>query len=157
MKFKGVYPKEIFVYLLLKNNQVIYVGQTTNGINRIKQHFVKKEIEFDEYRTIKCSKKDLNNLEDFYIIKYQPKYNKKINSSVVKPTYIIHKIKDIIGFNPYSIKRIDEIIEKTPFEKFVFKKETVLKKENAEAIADFCIKKYIDENAEIEDYFEKIG
>ena len=157
MKFKGVYPKEIFVYLLLKNNQVIYVGQTTNGINRIKQHFVKKEIEFDEYRTIKCSKKELNNLEDFYIIKYQPKYNIKINSSVVKSTYIIHKIKDIIGFNPYSIKRIDEIIEKTPFEKFVFKKGTVLKKENAEAIADFCIKNYIDENAKIEDYFEKIG
>ena len=74
MKFKGVYPKEIFVYLLLKNNQVIYVGQTTNGINRIKQHFAKKEIEFDEYRTIKCSKKDLNNLEDFYIIKYKKKY-----------------------------------------------------------------------------------
>lgn len=156
MKFKGIYPKEIFVYLLLKNNQVVYVGQTTNGINRIKQHFIKKEIDFDEYRTIKCSKKDLNNLEDFYIIKYQPIYNKKINSSIVKSTYIIHKIKDIIGFNPYSIKRIDEIIEKTPFEKFVFNKGIALKKENAEMIADFCIKKYIDDNAEIEDYFEKV-
>ena len=156
MNFNKNYPKEIFVYFLLKNKEVVYVGQTTNGLNRIKQHFKEQKKDFDDYKIIKCSKKDLNELESFYIIKYKPKYNKSLNSSIVKCTYIIFKIKDKIGFNPYSIKRIEEIIEKSPFEKYIFNNKKSIKKEYGNFIADFLIKKYIDENAEIDDYFEKI-
>lgn len=156
MFFEKKYPKQIFVYLLLENKKVVYVGQTTNGLNRIKQHFKNSEKKFDDYKIIKCSKKDLNEIENFYILKYKPKYNKKINSSNVKITYIIAKLKDVIGFNPYSIKGIEKIIEKSNFQTKYFNGSIVLTKKDAEIISNFLINKYYKFESEIEEYFERV-
>ena len=68
--------KECFVYFLLREGEVVYVGQTTNGTARIRQHTDKV---FDEAYVMRCRRRDLDELEDKYIIKYDPAYNKKLN------------------------------------------------------------------------------
>ena len=157
MEFKDVYPKETFVYFLLKNKEVVYVGQTINGLNRIKQHFIENKKDFDDYKTVSCIRAKLNELENYYIIKYQPKYNKILNHEKIKVSYIIYKLKDTIGFNPYSLKRIEEIMEKAPFKKYEFKKGKNINKEHGDLIVDFLIKMYNEENEKIKEYFEKKG
>ena len=72
IKFDYEYSRNC-VYFLLEKNVVVYVGKTTNGIWRIKQH--RHEKTYDDIYIIKCNYEDLNRLEDYYMIKYKPKYN----------------------------------------------------------------------------------
>ena len=65
-----------FVYFLVFENEVVYVGQTAHGISRPLSH---KDKVFDEIKIIPCYEEDLNVLEDYYIVKYKPKYNVLIN------------------------------------------------------------------------------
>ena len=123
MELKGNYPKETFVYFLLKNKKIVYVGQTTNGLNRIKEHLLNCNKDFDDFKILKCDESELNELENNYIIKYNPKYNKNLNSFNVKYLYITRKLKEKIGFNPYSVKLIKEIIHLCPFNKEIFNYE----------------------------------
>lgn len=69
------------IYFLLKKNEVVYVGQSTQGLIRAINH---KEIDFDTLYYIKCKTDQLNMLEDEYIYKYLPKYNKKFNGTLFK-------------------------------------------------------------------------
>lgn len=125
-----------FVYLLLNDEEVVYVGQTTQGLKRIEQHQKEKKKIFNNYKIISCIKKDLNELENFYILKYQPKYNKKLNSVNVNENYIILRLKDEIGFNPYSIKFIEKIIDNCAYKKRKFKNKNSIKKEDADIIVN---------------------
>lgn len=61
------------IYFLIKDNIVVYVGKTTNGKWRIKQH--KNDKNYDKVYIIKCKSKELMKLEDDYMMKYKPKYN----------------------------------------------------------------------------------
>lgn len=69
---------ECFVYFLVRNNEVVYVGQTRNGVGRIRQH---KDKVFDSVYILNCNSDDLNDLEDMFIVKYNPEYNQVLNSS----------------------------------------------------------------------------
>ena len=83
MKFEEKQYKEFvdmpstFVYFLLQGEEVVYVGQTTQGYSRILQH---KDKIFDKVRYIECTKDDLDTLESEYILKYSPLYNKTVNT-----------------------------------------------------------------------------
>lgn len=70
--FNNKYSKSC-IYFLLQNNKVVYVGKTLNGKLRINQH--KNEKIFDEIYIIKCKKNELSEIEDYYMMKYKPKYN----------------------------------------------------------------------------------
>ncbi len=79
-----VYPKGRItgVYFLFRGKEIVYVGATINIIPRISEHCngsrdkVKKE--FDSFSYIECSGKNLVELEEYYIEKYSPIYNKKV-------------------------------------------------------------------------------
>ena len=82
-KTKNKFKKEevcgSMIYFLLKNNNVVYVGQSKEGMNRIYFHkFSKKD--FDNFCFINCNIKELDELENYYIMKYKPKYNKALNT-----------------------------------------------------------------------------
>ncbi len=63
-----------FVYFLLNDiNEVLYVGQTTQGMSRVYQH--KQNKKWSRVYIIICEEKDLNRTESFYINKYEPIYN----------------------------------------------------------------------------------
>lgn len=70
------FDRECFVYFLLRDGEVVYVGQTTIGLSRIRQH---KDKVFDEVYVLRCDKHELDELEGAYIIKYNQVYNRKLN------------------------------------------------------------------------------
>lgn len=68
-----------WIYFLVKEECVVYVGQTNSLRSRINRH--KKEIDFDEYRYLEVIKDELDYFEQQYILKYRPKYNKNIGGT----------------------------------------------------------------------------
>lgn len=67
------------IYFLTKDNDVVYVGQTTRGATRPYEHTDK---DYDKIYMKYCEKKDLDRLEDAYILKYRPIYNKACNNAI---------------------------------------------------------------------------
>lgn len=70
---------DCFVYFLLKCDEVVYVGQTKNGIARPLSH---RDKDFDEIKILYCDPIELDFVEDAFIQKYKPVYNKQSNLSV---------------------------------------------------------------------------
>lgn len=68
-------PYEHFacVYFLIKGGRVMYVGQSVNGLARIKEHASCRD--FDSYAYIKCDKKQLDGYESLYIHYLRPEWN----------------------------------------------------------------------------------
>ena len=123
---KKIDEKICCIYFLIKNSEIVYIGQSTNGISRIQQHTDK---DFDSYFILETSKEHLNDLESHYIVKFNPVYNKRVSYI---PTGLINKykifkefkingsvfkiIESFYGLNPiyenyYSIKEIYKFIE----------------------------------------------
>jgi len=59
------------VYFLVKDNRVVYVGQSTQIQARVREH--EKTKIFDSYSFIACKKENLNVLESLYIHGLRPK------------------------------------------------------------------------------------
>lgn len=84
MKFKKYDKFECYyIYLLIKNKEVVYVGRTNNLDNRIKSH-KRQGKDFDEVKIMEIGNDvnayDLTELAEYYYIKkYKPKYNGCIN------------------------------------------------------------------------------
>lgn len=76
-----------FIYFLLKDEKVVYVGQTKTGISRPYKHQLK---DFDCVKIIPCRPAQLDELEDKYIKKYEPPLNKAPNMQM---NYSIARIK----------------------------------------------------------------
>lgn len=62
------------VYFLLKDDIVVYVGQSTNIISRVWSHR-KRGVEFDEFTYVEATRDELNHLEAIYTLKFLPKLN----------------------------------------------------------------------------------
>lgn len=102
------------IYLLINNTEVVYVGQTKNGLKRIMQHSDKV---FNKYSFIEAPPEELNYYEDLYIMKYQPKYNNfysyyriSIDSAYRQLKYDIKKKININQFKNILIENGIEII-----------------------------------------------
>lgn len=70
------------IYFLIKDNKIVYVGQSVNIFKRIKNH--KRTKDFDYYNYIllpEVSDNRLNDVEMKYIAAFSPKYNKQIAGS----------------------------------------------------------------------------
>lgn len=61
-----------YIYFLIKNEEVVYVGQTRVGISRPLTH---KDKEYDYFYLKKCHLDELTSIETEMILKYKPKYN----------------------------------------------------------------------------------
>lgn len=101
-----------FVYFLLKDNEVIYVGQTVSGIVR---PLMQRDKDYDTIKIKYCSKEDLDIMENDFIMKYRPKYNKIHN---VLAMYSFFKARDVIRqqtwnekFNVRDLKKIIKKLE----------------------------------------------
>lgn len=66
------------VYFLVKNKEVVYVGKSDRGMIRINEHSY-TEKDFDSFYFVNCELEKLKNMENYYILKYKPKYNRNIN------------------------------------------------------------------------------
>lgn len=62
------------IYFLIKDNKVVYVGQTTDWPFRLKYH-VSQALDFDHAKFIECPNNRLQAMEKAYIEKYKPIHN----------------------------------------------------------------------------------
>lgn len=67
-----------YIYGLLKENRVVYVGQSKNVKARLRKHRNSDKI-FDNHIILDESENKNNELENYYIIKHGPMYNKATN------------------------------------------------------------------------------
>jgi len=98
--------KESLIYFLIKNNKIVYVGQTQNGLLRVFSHLYKKE--YDGYYTIKCDINKLNEIEAYYISKLNPVYNGAILPSNNKYKSI-STIKKMYRINGFALNKIAKV------------------------------------------------
>jgi excinuclease UvrABC nuclease subunit len=66
-------PTVCGIYFLIKNNEIVYIGQSINIHHRITNHCRDKD--FDKVSIIECNKASLDDLEKEYINKFQPIIN----------------------------------------------------------------------------------
>ena len=116
-----------FIYFLLKDSEVVYVGQTRKGLQRT---FLHTDKDFDEVKVIKCKTEELDILESYYISKYIPKYNKVIGKgnllSVYKARNTLRKIK---GFEKSTIPQLKKLLIKYKIEIITFNNIQYVKKD----------------------------
>jgi hypothetical protein len=60
------------VYFLIRDNRVVYVGQSVNVYSRLSQH---KDKTFDRFAYVPCPPEKLNRLESIYIHVLKPELN----------------------------------------------------------------------------------
>lgn len=110
--------KQGYIYFLIKDEEVVYVGQTTSGISRPLSH---KDKDFDYFYMKKCPFHLLDKRENEMIFKYNPKYNGAFNicDKWVGRNSIY---KELLAYN-ISIRPIffDKIAETVGVKQFVFK------------------------------------
>lgn len=134
-----------YVYFLLKDGNVVYVGQTDNILNRIKSH--QKNKDFNNVAYIITTKDKVNYLENYYIMKYEPFYNKlSTDSRCMSSAYIIKKIREKYNQEEANFEEIIQFIEKSKYKDILNRKSCIV-----------ISKKYSNLINEIEDYFIKKG
>lgn len=103
-----------FIYFLIKDNDVVYVGQTRNGLYRPFSHHDK---DFDEVRIIICEESELDEAEDAMIKKYTPKYNRQMNPNInISLKRIRDKIRVRFGPSSYKITELRKTLKKLGIE-----------------------------------------
>jgi hypothetical protein len=79
----GIRRLKCGVYFLIKDESVVYVGQSTNIAQRIANHKATKD--FDTFTYIQCKPENLNTIEAMYIDRLKPKYNYNSQGRLVMP------------------------------------------------------------------------
>lgn len=100
---------DCFIYFLLDKNEVVYVGKTTQGISRPFHH--KSSKKFDQIKIIYFESDKLDEMEDFFIKKYKPKYNKISNyNQNYSLKRVIEKLKNEKVVNKISVVKLKKIL-----------------------------------------------
>lgn len=98
-----------FVYFLIKENEVVYVGQTKQGLIRPLSH---KDKDFDEIKIIYCKSENLDMCEDKYIQKYKPIYNKQNNYAIRWGLLRVrNKLREKLGSNKLTIPKLKRLLK----------------------------------------------
>ena len=63
------------IYFLIKDKEIVYIGQSITPTARILNHCKEEKKDFDSFYVHHCSVEDLNVLETIFIIHYKPRYN----------------------------------------------------------------------------------
>lgn len=109
--------EECFIYFLLQNDEVVYVGQTSKGTQRPFSH---KDKDFNRVMILYCEKCELDEKEDYYIKKYSPAYNKLLNTEM---NYSLSKakreLKQTFDEN-FNLTRLKKIISRLNINLFEF-------------------------------------
>lgn len=72
-------PKPISaIYFLIKNDEIVYIGQSKDFNSRYSFHLKKKRIDFDKCFHFQCPKEHLKETERQLILKHRPKYNREL-------------------------------------------------------------------------------
>jgi excinuclease UvrABC nuclease subunit len=94
---KRTFKKSFIIYALIKSNKIVYIGQSKNIIARITDHLRSNKI-FDSWNIVEnlgecCTQGELDRLENKYIRKFTPLYNKTSNPLYKRKYQSPHHIK----------------------------------------------------------------
>lgn len=73
------------IYFLIRNLEIVYVGQSINIPSRIQTHLNEGSKKFDRVSYVYLEHEDLDYFETAYILKFRPYYNKSVNGSLCCP------------------------------------------------------------------------
>lgn len=112
------------VYALWKDNEIVYIGQSTQLKFRINAHTKTKS--FDEYSYFECeSEAEMKAIESSLIIELQPKYNKLIGEGYESLNRFRKRIRSISEehkYNPkYYVRNLKKKLLETDVELVEFK------------------------------------
>lgn len=115
-------PEDVFVYFLTdEENEVLYVGRTENGLVRPLTH--KYDKEFDKIFIKHVDIDWLNILEDYYITKYKPLYNRSLmNSEYYKLERVRNEFRKIFKKDKLTVIGVRELVDKYQKEILTFGK-----------------------------------
>jgi len=89
--------KETYIiYALIKNDEIVYIGQSTNIMTRIGSHLHSEKV-FDSWCIVEnlgvyTTSKEVSRLEEKYIRRFLPKYNKAHNAKFQKAVSARNKL-----------------------------------------------------------------
>ena len=72
------FPQRAFIYFLIQDDNVVYVGKTKKGLSRPFHHSADKV--FDSVKILPCDESNLDKTESYYIAKYKPLYNRHMGT-----------------------------------------------------------------------------
>lgn len=103
---KREFQDTYIIYALINKDEIVYIGQSKNILKRIGDHRTSRKV-FDSWCIVEnlgiyTTSKEVNRLEEKYIRKFLPKYNKIYNSKYQKK--VLDKSK--------SLKKLDEKIRR---------------------------------------------
>lgn len=116
------------IYFLLQDDEVVYVGQSKSGCKRPYEHLSSKQ--FNKIMVVNCDEKGLDRLEDFFIRKYSPKYNKILNNNI---SISFNSIKT--NFN-ISIPKLKKVLKCKGINYFELNNTKYLFKEDLKLLGD---------------------
>ena len=119
------------VYALWNNDEIVYIGKTTQLGQRIAAHARTKE--FTHYSTYECEDElQMEILEDEMILEYQPKYNLAVGSGYESLNQFRGRVRSISEEHKYSpkyyIPKIRKVLEENNIEIRNFRGASVIKK-----------------------------
>lgn len=76
-------PRLVGIYFLIKEDVIVYIGQSINLAARLLEHERTKD--FDSYTFIPCDSAQLPDMEALYILKFKPSLNYMPNGSLGLP------------------------------------------------------------------------
>lgn len=121
-----------FVYFLMdQENNVVYVGQTREGLSRVYRHYEDKI--FHKIFVIPCKEEELDKMESDFIVKYKPIYNKQTHLELHKLTKVREIIKSRYSYLtliPITQKQINEWLDKCGISPIKVKRTLCITKNN---------------------------
>ena len=91
------------VYFLLKGSEIVFVGQSTDVLIRIAQHWAQKEKQFDAYYIVECPVSEFNLVQAYFIYKFKPLHNNSLPSQEMFKS--LSQINSIFDTNLTQIKK----------------------------------------------------
>ena len=75
-----ILQQRFYIYFLIRENEIVYIGQTHNFITRFKNHKKKKKIKFDRYylQPFECTEKEIKLIESQLILHHKPCDNENL-------------------------------------------------------------------------------
>jgi len=108
---KSVVNPKCGIYFLIKNNNIIYVGQSIDIWSRVMTHSLDIEKDFDYFSCHFCDKPYLDELELKYILKFKPSLNRNLppNNQYMTKQQLLKNLK-------IPVKILNQIISQvSPF------------------------------------------
>ena len=102
------------VYFLLLDDEIVYIGSSKAGLTRAYNH---NNICFERVGVIYCNETNYKQLESEYIIKYKPKYNKRVIGGAISLQGAKTRLKKTINPN-FNMRLLKNIIKTLSIETF---------------------------------------